>query len=488
VLQLEGNIGSLPKEQIIGFIDTYISAQLPIITEESTEEDRKYHSLVHGHMRHKCYPKSQGGCLKEDGICNRKFGNEIVPESYFDLKGYPVYKRPTQDDCKIVPHNRELLLDWSGHVNVEYAATSYTVLYLYSYLFKGYSKVKCVLNNTDDVSKDDEIKLFIRGRMLCSMDCTWRLFGFQTYPASDPSVMEVDVKSPEQLQFVLSKNQNCHLQVYFERPSHLHALKYTEFYEQYTYRSTNPPAYAERSGSYYINCDNTPRKAYVYKKENTEQIVRMGMIYMTAGDIWYQRLLLRNFPAVSCDDLKTFEGRICSSFQECAILNGLVHDVNEADECFKEALAFSRPSEMRSLLVILTINGFPTLHFLDDGINEMALKRDYYEECACLGMSRKKLLDDLNRRFRDQNKDMVKDYGFPEPPLCDTELQRELVKYNPQEQRELFESLCAQTPFTPEMDELFNEIKALLANEGGKGKLFFIQGQGTHAYLHCIHN
>jgi hypothetical protein len=90
------------------------------------------------------------------------------------------------------------------------------------------------------------------------------------------------------------------------------------------------------------------------------------------------------------------------------------------------------------------------------------------------------LLNDLNRRFRDQNKDMMKDYGFPEPPLCDTELERERLKYDPEEQRELFDRLCAQTPFTQEMQELFDEIQALLTSEGGQGKLFFIQGQGMH--------
>jgi hypothetical protein len=40
------------------------------------------------------------------------------------------------------------------------------------------------LNNTDDVDKDDEINLFLRGRMLCSMEATWRVLGYQTYPAS----------------------------------------------------------------------------------------------------------------------------------------------------------------------------------------------------------------------------------------------------------------------------------------------------------------
>ena len=42
-----------------------------------------------------------------------------------------------RDDLKVVPHNREILLDWDGNIIFEYAGTSYTFLYLYKYLVKG---------------------------------------------------------------------------------------------------------------------------------------------------------------------------------------------------------------------------------------------------------------------------------------------------------------------------------------------------------------
>ena len=57
----------------------------------------------------------------------------------------------------VVPNNRDLLLDWEGHINVEYAGSTYSVLYLYKYLFKGNKKVKAWIEKTAQLS-EEEIK------------------------------------------------------------------------------------------------------------------------------------------------------------------------------------------------------------------------------------------------------------------------------------------------------------------------------------------
>ena len=45
-----------------------------------------------------------------------------------DENGYPVYRRRRAKDFMIVPHNRNILLDWDAHINVEFAGESFTVL------------------------------------------------------------------------------------------------------------------------------------------------------------------------------------------------------------------------------------------------------------------------------------------------------------------------------------------------------------------------
>ena len=58
-----------------------------------------------------------------------------------DERGFPHYKRNTEEDCKVVSHNVLILEDLNAHVNVEYTGSTYCVIYLYKYLFKGRKKV-----------------------------------------------------------------------------------------------------------------------------------------------------------------------------------------------------------------------------------------------------------------------------------------------------------------------------------------------------------
>jgi len=52
-----------------------------------------------------------GGVCKDnrDKVCKNGFGNgEVVPDTHFDKKGFPVYKRPNVADLKIVPVNMQI--------------------------------------------------------------------------------------------------------------------------------------------------------------------------------------------------------------------------------------------------------------------------------------------------------------------------------------------------------------------------------------------
>ena len=81
-------------------------------------------------------------------------------ETSFDEKGYPVYRRPRKVDQRIVPHNRDIVIDWDGHANLEFAASTYCIFYLYSYLFKGNRKVQLALAKAAGIDTSDEIQIF----------------------------------------------------------------------------------------------------------------------------------------------------------------------------------------------------------------------------------------------------------------------------------------------------------------------------------------
>ena len=51
-----------------------------------------------------------------------------------------------------------------------------------------------------------------------------------------------------------------------------------------------------------------------------------------------------------------------NTYQEACTANGLLSNENEAEIAFNEAIIDSTPSELRSLFVILTLQGFPTIN------------------------------------------------------------------------------------------------------------------------------
>jgi hypothetical protein len=161
------------------WIDQHISCELPVLDEFANFHDQKYFQLVNKHMKHTC-ANAVNGCLDQNNHCKKGFMDTTLQnQSSFDERGYVKYKRTKPSDLRIGPHNRKILEDWDGHAYVDWCGSTYTVLYLYKYLYKGAKKVKFRLENADDIDDKDEISLYIRGRYLCSMDATWRILGYQ---------------------------------------------------------------------------------------------------------------------------------------------------------------------------------------------------------------------------------------------------------------------------------------------------------------------
>jgi hypothetical protein len=124
-------------QECIDFIDKYLSAILPTIDSNSTDEEIRYYNLIKEKMLHKCYIGPNGCKESATGKCGRHFDDVPNPFTFLDIKKYPKYKRPNHKDCFVVPHNREMLLDCGCHVNTEFCASTYCIIYLYKYLYKG---------------------------------------------------------------------------------------------------------------------------------------------------------------------------------------------------------------------------------------------------------------------------------------------------------------------------------------------------------------
>jgi hypothetical protein len=82
---------------------------------------------------------------------------------------------------------------------VEYSGSAYCALYLYKYCYKGSARKERIdLGSEQEHDSLDEIKLFIYGRILCSMVAVWKMYGYQDYPAPEPPVCAFKVCSGAQ--------------------------------------------------------------------------------------------------------------------------------------------------------------------------------------------------------------------------------------------------------------------------------------------------
>ena len=89
------------------------------------------------------------------------------------------------DNRYVVPYNRELLLKYNAHINVEWCNQTRSIKYLFKYVNKGHDRVivnfykgKRGINGSDCL---DEIKMYYDCRYLSTCEATWRIFAFDIH-------------------------------------------------------------------------------------------------------------------------------------------------------------------------------------------------------------------------------------------------------------------------------------------------------------------
>ena len=121
----------------------------------------------------------------------------------------------------------------------------------------------------------------------------------------------------------------------------------------------------------------------------------MNWVFPSAGEIFYLRILLFNMSAMSFRDYRIVNGVELQTFQLAAVARNLVDDDKEAYLAFQNVLLMSTPAELRSLLVLLTVEGYPTLSIIQDEDMFKTMYDDYLHhdnECiGNIGMARRRI-------------------------------------------------------------------------------------------------
>jgi len=255
------------------------------------------------------------------------------------------------------------------------------------------------------------------------MEACWRVFNYQTYPASTPPVSTIKMKTESQLQMIQDKKKVCDFDVYLNRPVALLSLTFVEFFKSFDYTYAQPAGYAESddlslnpSPGDKLQCEVAtfqhvvPKPVYLKRLRTENRVIRLNPVPFNSGELWYMRLLLRNTHPVSIADMYSFNGYRFETFQEACVAHHLLDNDDEAMLAFEELLAdnvnAASPPQLRALFVLLTLQGFPTIQIYRRYLAH--LMADFTLENDCLL--------DLQIRFSRENKAM-EDYGLPLPEV-----------------------------------------------------------------------
>jgi hypothetical protein len=167
-------------------IDKFIRAEIP-----DKEIDPMGYTAIQNYMIHgPCGELNKNSVCMEGNRCTKHFPKRFSSEMTIDEEGFPVYRRCDDgkhikkgkvevDNRFVVPYNRDLLVKFDAHINLEWCNMSRSLKYLFKYIHKGVDYVCGVLKekglNNDQIY---EIKKYLEMRYISTSEACWRLHQF----------------------------------------------------------------------------------------------------------------------------------------------------------------------------------------------------------------------------------------------------------------------------------------------------------------------
>ncbi|CAN0922376.1 ATP-dependent DNA helicase PIF1 [Linum grandiflorum] len=321
------------KPKTVSMVDKIISSELPDPLIDPVGYDAVTKFMIHGPCGD---ARPSSPCMK-NSRCSKFFPKQFASETTFDANGYVTYRRrqtsitveksgTTLDNRYVVPYNRDLLVKYQAHINVEICHKGQLIKYLFKYITKGPDRSE-VRNPNQPI---DEISQYLDCRSLSSYEAVWRLFSFKIHERSTP-VFRLCVHLADQHQVTFAEDQS--LQSVVHRPD----IEKTMLTEWFTLNRTYPSAkkltYAE-----------IPEK-FVWDKQCSQWlprkqgfvIGRIASVPPQANDVFYLRLLLTKIPgAMSFNDLRTVNGTLYNDYQQACQALGLLATDDEWNEVMTE--------------------------------------------------------------------------------------------------------------------------------------------------------
>jgi len=342
-------------------IDKIISAELP-----DKDRDPELFKIVSSLMIHgPCGDQNINSPCMHKGKCTKRFPKKYVDSTVIDAEGYPVYRRRDNGVCikkndsfvdnrYVVPYNKQLLLKYNAHINVEWCNQSRSIKYLFKYVNKGHDRVTVGFytgrKDRNTVDRLDEIKMYYDCRYLSACEAAWRIFSFDIN-YREPSVERLNFHLEDE-QYVVFPDDASIEQV-VEKP-YIDCTKFLAWMEaNKKYPEARNLTYSEFPTKFVWKDREhqwTPRK-------RGYSIGRLHFAAPGSGQRFYLRTLLNYVKGpTSYDDIKTVDNIKYKTFKDACFALGLLEDDKEFIDALLEASQWGSGSFLRRLFVALLLS------------------------------------------------------------------------------------------------------------------------------------
>ncbi|CAN0874968.1 ATP-dependent DNA helicase PIF1 [Linum grandiflorum] len=331
-------------------VDKILSAELP----NPSLDPIGYDAVTKFMLHRPCGQSRPSSPCMQDERCSKFFPKPYASETTFDDHGHVTYRRretnvsafksgAVLDNSYVVPYNRDLVVKYQAHINVEICHKGQLIKYLFKYITKGPDRSSLVAEN----NTIDEIAQYLDCRSISSYEAVWRLYKFHIHDRS-PAVSRLSIHLPGQQPVTFDGRQSVASIV--NRPD----IKKTMLTEWFELNRTCPSARA------YTYSEIT--HAYVWDKQCSQWNPRkqgfvIGRIYSIpprAGETFYLRMLLTKIPgAVSFEHLRTVNGILYPDYQRACQALGLLATDDEWNDVMAEVSHWGMPPIIRSTFVSL---------------------------------------------------------------------------------------------------------------------------------------
>ncbi|UYV78243.1 hypothetical protein LAZ67_16000653 [Cordylochernes scorpioides] len=335
-------------------IDQVISAEIPDIAIDPDLFEVVAKNMIHG----PCGAINNNSPCMKDGKCTKRYPRDLHAETITGVDGYPQYRRrSTQDGGKCITikvHNIDIEVDnrwivpylpllsrtFKAHINVEYCNSVKSIKYICKYVNKGSDMAVFGVKNAS--APIDEVQRYQLGRTSVAM----RQFGVFYHFQFMNVILQLFI-----WQYISKMGSECILQ---RKIGDLFAktLRYSDVPKYYTWNASEKKFQRRKQGKPVEGHPN------IY---SSDALGRLYTFHPSNQECLYLRLLLVNVCGPeSFQELRTVNGKVCSTYREaCQELYLLENDAHW-DTTLADASSTAQPHQIRMLFAILLTTCFPS--------------------------------------------------------------------------------------------------------------------------------